>query len=74
MPNPLSMQMVRAATAADLRRIRRDYVAGAEMLVRAGFDAIELHLGHGYLLSGLGIGDGARAGTRLERPLATGPA
>ncbi len=51
MPSPLSMQMVRAVTHADLDRILRDYVAGARLLVRAGFDAIELHLGHGYLLS-----------------------
>lgn len=51
MPSPLSMQMVRGATAADLDRVLRDYVAGARMLVRTGFDAIELHLGHGYLLS-----------------------
>ena len=51
MPSPLSLQMVRAASRADLDRILRDYVAGARLLVRAGFDAIELHLGHGYLLS-----------------------
>jgi 2,4-dienoyl-CoA reductase-like NADH-dependent reductase (Old Yellow Enzyme family) len=51
MPSPLSMQLVRGATPADLARIRRDYVAGARMLLRAGFDAIEVHLGHGYLLS-----------------------
>ncbi len=51
MPSPLSMQMVRGATHADLARILRDYAAGARLLVRAGFDAIELHLGHGYLLS-----------------------
>ena len=51
MPSPLSMQMVRGATQADLDRILRDYVTGARLLVRAGFDAIELHLGHGYLLS-----------------------
>jgi len=51
MPSPLSMQMVRAATEADLGRILRDYVAGVRIAVRAGFDALEIHLGHGYLLS-----------------------
>ncbi len=51
MPSPLSMQMVRTATAEDLRTVRRRYVEGAELAVRAGFDALEVHLGHNYLLS-----------------------
>ena len=51
MPNPMSMQMVRRAKPADLDRVLRDYVRGARLAVRAGFDALELHLGHGYLLS-----------------------
>ncbi|QIK65060.1 NADH:flavin oxidoreductase [Nocardioides sp. HDW12B] len=51
MPSPLSMQMVRRAGEADLTRITHDYVRGARLAVRAGFDALELHLGHGYLLS-----------------------
>lgn len=51
MPSPLSMQMVRAATEADLDRILRQYVAGARLAVRAGFDSLEMHLGHSYLLS-----------------------
>ena len=51
MPSPMSMQMVRKASSADLDRVLRDYVRGARLAVRAGFDALELHLGHGYLLS-----------------------
>jgi 2,4-dienoyl-CoA reductase-like NADH-dependent reductase (Old Yellow Enzyme family) len=51
MPSPLSMQMVRTATEVDLERIADDYVAGARKAVDAGFDALEIHLGHGYLLS-----------------------
>jgi len=51
MPSPLSMQMVRKASEAHLSRILRDYVAGVRLAVRAGFDALEIHLGHGYLLS-----------------------
>jgi 2,4-dienoyl-CoA reductase-like NADH-dependent reductase (Old Yellow Enzyme family) len=51
MPSPLSMQMVRAASESDLSRVLRDYVSGVRLAVRAGFDALELHLGHGYLLS-----------------------
>jgi 2,4-dienoyl-CoA reductase-like NADH-dependent reductase (Old Yellow Enzyme family) len=42
---------IHAATEADLRRVTGDFAAAARLLVRAGFDAIELHLGHGYLLS-----------------------
>ena len=51
MPSPLSMQMVRAASEADLTRITRDYVAAARTLVAAGFDVLELHMAHSYLIS-----------------------
>ncbi|HEX4977879.1 MAG TPA: NADH:flavin oxidoreductase [Nocardioides sp.] len=51
MPSPLALQMVRSATDADLARVVRQYVDGALVAVRAGFDALELHLGHNYLLS-----------------------
>ncbi len=50
-PSPLSMQMVRTATEDDLVRITADYVAGARQAVDSGFDVLEIHLGHGYLLS-----------------------
>jgi 2,4-dienoyl-CoA reductase-like NADH-dependent reductase (Old Yellow Enzyme family) len=51
MPSPLSMQMVRAAGDADIARVTGDYAAAARLAVRAGFDCLELHLGHNYLLS-----------------------
>ena len=51
MPSPLSMQMIRSASEADLTRITRDYVATARTLVRAGFDVLELHMAHSYLIS-----------------------
>jgi 2,4-dienoyl-CoA reductase-like NADH-dependent reductase (Old Yellow Enzyme family) len=51
MPNPMSMQMVRAASERDIARVTRDYATGARLAVRAGFDCLELHLGHNYLLS-----------------------
>jgi 2,4-dienoyl-CoA reductase-like NADH-dependent reductase (Old Yellow Enzyme family) len=51
MPSPLSMQMVRAATEADLARVTRAYVDTARTLVAAGFDVLELHMAHSYLLS-----------------------
>jgi 2,4-dienoyl-CoA reductase-like NADH-dependent reductase (Old Yellow Enzyme family) len=41
----------RAATKADLEKIKADYVAAAARCDRAGFDLIEIHAGHGYLFS-----------------------
>lgn len=51
MPSPLSMQMIRSASERDLTRITRAYVATARTLVRAGFDVLELHMAHSYLIS-----------------------
>lgn len=41
----------REITRAEMDQIRDQFVASAEMADRAGFDMIELHAAHGYLLS-----------------------
>jgi 2,4-dienoyl-CoA reductase-like NADH-dependent reductase (Old Yellow Enzyme family) len=45
------MQMVRTASASDIARVTRQYVDGARLAVDSGFDCLEIHLGHNYLLS-----------------------
>ncbi len=40
----------RAMTAEDIARVRAAFVAAAKRAVRIGFDAIEMHMAHGYLL------------------------
>ncbi|WP_405678833.1 bifunctional salicylyl-CoA 5-hydroxylase/oxidoreductase [Streptomyces xanthophaeus] len=42
----------RAATSADLEAIRSDFAAAAVRAAGCGFDLLELHCAHGYLLSG----------------------
>jgi 2,4-dienoyl-CoA reductase-like NADH-dependent reductase (Old Yellow Enzyme family) len=51
MPSPLSMQMIRSASERDLTRVTKAYVDAARTLVRAGFDVLELHMAHSYLIS-----------------------
>ena len=41
----------REATRADLDRVVADFAAAAGRAVRAGFDLVEVHAAHGYLLS-----------------------
>jgi 2,4-dienoyl-CoA reductase-like NADH-dependent reductase (Old Yellow Enzyme family) len=48
---PQAMKFTRAATSQDLVRIVGDFASAATRAVDAGFDAIELHFGHGYLVS-----------------------
>jgi len=55
-PSPLPYlagvsQVPRELTAADLREIRAQFAAAAQRAVQAGFDLLELHCAHGYLLS-----------------------
>ena len=41
----------RAATDEDIERITEEYRRAARLAVEAGFDCLEIHLGHNYLLS-----------------------
>jgi 2,4-dienoyl-CoA reductase-like NADH-dependent reductase (Old Yellow Enzyme family) len=50
-PSPLGMRMIKAASAADLARIIGDHATAARTARDAGFDAVEIHLGHNYLVS-----------------------
>jgi anthraniloyl-CoA monooxygenase len=44
-------QVPRPMTRADMDRVRDEFVASAEMAARCGFDMLEIHAAHGYLLS-----------------------
>lgn len=44
-------QVPREMDRADMDRVRDDFVAAAERGARAGFDMLELHCAHGYLLA-----------------------
>ena len=44
-------QVPRAMTRADMDQVKRNFVAAAIRAERAGFDMLELHCGHGYLLA-----------------------
>ena len=46
-----SSQRPRPMTRADMDEVRDQFVSAARMGVEAGFDMIELHAAHGYLLS-----------------------
>jgi 2,4-dienoyl-CoA reductase-like NADH-dependent reductase (Old Yellow Enzyme family) len=49
--SPKSMSRSRAMTEDDMARVRDDFATAGRLAVEAGFDAVEVHLGHGYLLS-----------------------
>jgi len=49
--NPLGLRRTRAATTADLERIVGDFRSAAARATEAGFDSLEVHLGHNYLPS-----------------------
>jgi anthraniloyl-CoA monooxygenase len=51
MPWSPANQVPRAMTRADMDAVRDQFVAAVRMGLEAGFDMIELHAAHGYLLS-----------------------
>ncbi len=51
LPNPHTFRPTKAATPHDLARIRADFRRSGDVARRAGFDSVEVHMGHGYLLS-----------------------
>ena len=54
-PSPVAWsprsQVPREMTRSDMARVREEFVSAAAMGARAGFDLLELHCAHGYLLS-----------------------
>ena len=54
-PSPVAWspenQVPREMVRADMDEVRREFAAAAEMAERAGFDMLELHYAHGYLMS-----------------------
>lgn len=53
--NPAGMMkanfFTRGMNEVDMQRITEQFVEAAELAREAGFDAVELHMGHGYLLN-----------------------
>ncbi|WP_031160408.1 NADH:flavin oxidoreductase [Streptosporangium roseum] len=49
--NPQAMEMTRRATVADIERVTAAHATAAELAIEAGFDAVEIHLGHNYFAS-----------------------
>ncbi len=49
--SPLAMKFTKAVDDEDIERIIGEFAHAAKILADSGFDAVELHLGHNYLLS-----------------------
>ena len=49
--SPMAMRFTRPVTTEDMERISADFAGAALVLRDAGFDSVEVHLGHNYLLS-----------------------
>ncbi|MEO7111035.1 MAG: bifunctional salicylyl-CoA 5-hydroxylase/oxidoreductase [Polyangiaceae bacterium] len=54
-PSPIAYrpknQVPRAMTRADMDLVKAQYVASTQMAIACGFDLLELHYAHGYLMS-----------------------
>jgi 2,4-dienoyl-CoA reductase-like NADH-dependent reductase (Old Yellow Enzyme family) len=48
---PQALGFTRAIAESEIERVTADFARSAALAVSAGFDAVELHFGHGYLVS-----------------------
>src|SRR5437899_12464589 len=51
LPYHLYSQVPKAMDREDMKRVRDQFVSAARMAEQAGFDMLELHMAHGYLLA-----------------------
>ncbi|HEY7054677.1 MAG TPA: NADH:flavin oxidoreductase [Mycobacterium sp.] len=49
--NPLVMKFTKKATREDIAEVTIAHANAARLAIEAGFDAVEIHLGHGYFCS-----------------------
>jgi 2,4-dienoyl-CoA reductase-like NADH-dependent reductase (Old Yellow Enzyme family) len=49
--NPAGLKFSKQATREDIDRVIADHATAARFAIEAGFDAVEVHLGHNYLAS-----------------------
>jgi 2,4-dienoyl-CoA reductase-like NADH-dependent reductase (Old Yellow Enzyme family) len=49
--NPIGMRFAKKASRDDIDTVIADHANAAKLAVEAGFDAVEVHLGHNYLAS-----------------------
>ena len=51
LPHRPTMQKPRAMSRSDMERVRDQFARSTELAISCGFDMVELHCAHGYLLS-----------------------
>src|SRR6185312_14611721 len=49
--NPAALKFSKKAARADIESVIKDHAAAARFAIEAGFDAVEVHLGHNYFAS-----------------------
>ncbi|GAB17543.1 putative oxidoreductase [Gordonia effusa NBRC 100432] len=50
-PAPMGMSLTHKVTPAEIRELAKTFAAAARIAVDVGFDGLEIHCGHNYLLS-----------------------
>ncbi|WP_054814419.1 NADH:flavin oxidoreductase [Nocardia arizonensis] len=78
--SPLGMRVMKVPDEAELREVISAHVNAAKLAEQAGFDAVEIHFGHNYLVSSFlspllnrrkdGYGGSTRNRARLAREIA----